>query len=959
MIYLGNQSTYSFLQSMISIEKLIHESKSMGYSHVTLHDENLHGMLQFFQYAKTYQIKPIIGCRITVCMNDVNFETYISIKNQLGYLNMLKIMRKYDSTSINIEDLISFSKGLSLTFYVKSNSDQFIEHMSLLKAHEIDVYIGLHVFDIDVMDQNLLPFNDLFIPIYKPTHIEPFSKETLSLIEKIGTKKIDRHDMLITEKKLFEFWPKNWDASDRFQATHSFILTIEPFGMPLIPLEKNVTAKEYFISLSRVGLTKRLKKHHITQVEVYKNRLEYEIQTIIKMGFERYFLIVFDLIKFAKNQNILVGPGRGSAAGSLVAFVLGITDIDPIKFNLLFERFLNPQRISMPDIDMDFPDDKRDLIIDYACKRFGHEHIASIVTFQTYALKSALRDILKAMNIESNRAQYLTHAIIKNEIDQQDRQMMMVLKHVEQLLGMPRQTGTHAAGIIFSEKSLFETIPLYQGPFDFFQTQWEAKELESIGLLKMDFLGLRNLTIISKTIEYIHKTESSFDILSIPLDDKKTYEYLSLGNTHGIFQLESDGMKQTLIKLKPEIFEDIVVLLALYRPGPMAFIDTYIERKNGKSFDSYHDSIASILEPTYGIIVYQEQIMQIAQVFAGYSLAEADLLRRGIAKKEESILLKEETNFISKSSHKGRSNEDSKKIYDLILRFSDYGFNRSHSVSYAMIAYQMAYLKINYTEAFMTALLDSVIGNDLLTHQYLDEMKQFGFQILSPNIHTSQDTYEIKDRKIIPPLSIIKSIHHKISLQILEKRNQFGFHDYQQFKKNMLGIMNESQLEKLIFANALENFGDNKKTLFENRSLKSVEYYAYVDNIKMPNFEEYPFEYLMNQEILSLGFNITYDVKEILNAFKLDHLDNLQHNDVITIAGMITQKKEIKTKKGDTMAFVQVFDGQTYLEATIFPQNYKKFLNLSTTKYFKLTIEKSLYKDKEAYSLNNIQAINI
>ena len=957
MITIGNQSSYSFLQSMLSVEDIVKQSKASGFQTVILTDENLHGALQFFNYAKTYGIKPILGQKLSISVFNDTYDSYVTVKNEEGYKNLLALNRDSLAETMSLDIIKKYQKGLAYTFYPKAQLHTLLASIQEIKQTIEDIYIGIHISDIAFVEDDIKPYKEIILPVYKPNYMFEEQKISLEYMQTHSVKKVERFEPYVSLDDIQKQWPKSYHAYETYLKSHIFQLELKPFGMPLIPLEQGVTATAYLRSLSEVGLKKRIKKHGIKDISTYEKRLQYELDVIIKMGFERYFLIVFDIIRYAKNKQILVGPGRGSAAGSLVAFVLGITDVDPIRFHLLFERFLNPHRITMPDIDMDFPDNKRDEVIEYAKERFGIEHVASIVTYQTFALKSALRDISKSMNLDSNRSQYLIQSIIDNRIDLLDRDMQTLLTHANHFIGIPRQTGTHAAGIIFSETSLFETIPLYKGSFSFYQTQWEAKELESLGMLKMDFLGIRNLAIISDTVEKIKHIDKDFQLLDISLEDKKTYLYMSEAKTQGIFQLESEGMRQTLKKLKPEHFEDIVVILALYRPGPMAFIDTYIERKNGKPYEVLHNAIQSILTSTYGIIVYQEQIMEIALVFAGYTLAEADLLRRGIAKKEESILMKERQNFIEKSIKNNRFKKDAEDIYDLILKFSDYGFNRSHSVSYALISYQMAYLKVNYPQFFMISLLQSVIGNEALTYLYLEELKAFGFNISSPDILRSTHQYQVIDREVIPPLTIIKSIGEKTILHMLEKRGQEPFKDFEHFKKSVIGIVSESQLEKLIFAQTCRGFGLNTKTLIEHKSFKSVEYYAYIDQVKIDILEEYPLMTLIQKEKEALGFNITYDIKTLLDACKEMHLDDLKVKKTVRVACVMDISKKIKTKQGEEMAFFNVFDGYQHIEATMFPKIFSEYKHFIDQPYVLADIEKTMYKEKESFQITLVKKI--
>lgn len=952
MFYVGNRSTFTFLKSMLSVEDLITLSKRHGYQTVMLSDDNLHGAHDVFTYAKKASIKPILS---QVFMMD-DTTCFVSVLNQKGYFNLLALNR-IPKSSLSIEQLRSHQEGLTFTFHVRH-----VEHLhTMLGDSNIQqfthLYYGISVTDSALFEDELKPIKDQILPVYQPAYQTQEEKEVLHLLHLLEHKRDMESYPFISSNSLQTMWIEAFNAYESFIKMHTFNLDMPVFGYPSIPLKEGVDVTSYLVSLAQVGLEKRIKLDKIKEIDVYKKRLSYELDVIIKMGFERYFLIVFDLIKYAKQHHILVGPGRGSAAGSLVSYVLGITEVDPIKFKLLFERFLNPERKSMPDIDMDFPDDKRDQVIEYAKERFGIEHLASITTYQTYALKSALRDITKALGLSQERAAYMTKSISEDTLDPLDRDMIRIKKYVDILQGKPRQTGTHAAGIVFSETSLFNSIPLYQGVFSFYQSQWDQKTLESLGLLKMDFLGLRNLSIVSKTMESIRSTNPSFQLVNIPLDDQKTFDYISLGHTQGIFQLESEGMRQTLIKLNPQTFEDIVVLLALYRPGPMEFIDTYIQRKQGKPYEVMHEAIESILKPTYDIVIYQEQIMEIAQVFAGYTLAEADLLRRGIAKKDEVILKQEEKNFISKAINNHRNERDAKTIYDIILKFSDYGFNRSHSVSYALLAYQMAYLKVNYPKDFMIALLNSVIGNETLTASYLDELKHMGFKIASPNLLQSKLTYQVMDNTVLPPIHIIKSMGEKTAELVVKSLEHHEISTFESLKTHLKGVLSESQLETCIYAQSVDMFSLNTKTLIENKSFKTTEYAKYVDQMTFQSFDEYDTLYLMEKEKEALGFNIKYRIHEFLDQFGHQHLNELKQLNRITCAGILTKIKKIQTKKGDTMAFATIFDGYDYMEVTLFSEVYKNFESQPSKSYYIFQIERNIYQGKESYVLKRINPL--
>src|SRR5690625_3818535 len=563
----------------------------------------------------------------------------------------------------------------------------------------------------------------------------------------------NRHLRSSEEMKLIydDFWPEPFNNTKVIQQTCNVTFELNKTLLPTYPTPNDVSAHKYLEQLcwESVG-----EKYHKVTKDV-RNRLTYELEVIQSMGFSDYFLIVWDFVQYAKNSNILVGPGRGSAAGSIVAFILGITEVDPLKYNLLFERFLNPERISMPDIDIDFADDRRDEVIQYVREKYGDDHVAQIATFGTFGARSLLRELFKTMGIDQQDSYYILNFIpshtsqsitdsIKKSRELKDyiknsKKLKLLFKIAIILEGLPRHIYTHAAGVVISEKPLTNHVPLTKGTNETNLTQFQMDDLEAIGLLKMDFLGLRNLTFIDQILKSIsYRTNQSVSINHIPTEDSKTFKLLQEGRTNGIFQLESQGMRQVLRKLRPTNFEDIVAVNALYRPGPMDYIDTYIERKASNEDVHYiHSELKSILEKTYGVLIYQEQIMQITHKIAGFSLGEADILRRAISKKSSSIINDQKQAFVNGCLKNGYDRSIAEEIFLWIKRFSNYGFNRSHAVAYSKISYQLAYLKANYPKDFLAELLSSVGNQKEKVSQYIKEAKDLNIEVLPPSINKS------------------------------------------------------------------------------------------------------------------------------------------------------------------------------------------------------------------------------
>ncbi|MBU1142804.1 MAG: DNA polymerase III subunit alpha [Firmicutes bacterium] len=980
------QSSYSMLNNAIPLPSLIKEVKQGGYDFIALSDHNLHGMLSLINLAKKENIKPILGLKIKVTTDLLDTGFLVYVKNQEGYQNLLKLSFISNDQGLTVNDLETYQKGL---IFVTSGTDSIVNHfimnddisqanhyIDIFKSVLNDFYLGLSL-DTFQLEMKVAPIlldlsektNVKLLPIHQTSYLKPEDKEVYEALIKIEDEKNevlpDANYQFLNKEELsdmFMDYPYVFDSLSNVVQEITYDWVKPNFEMPKYPVE-NGTSYEYLKSLAILGLKKRLKKIVNADVKLYQKRLTYELSVIHKMGFDNYFLIVYDFVKYAKTHDILVGPGRGSSAGSLVAYCLGITDVDPITYDLLFERFLNPERVTMPDIDMDFPDNKRDEVLQYVKEKYGNKHIISIVTFGTFALRSSIRDIARVMKIDPSRVTGIIQSVINEKADQSDEEMTRLLRVAKTIEGLPRHTGTHAAGMILAEQDLTNYIPLQKGLYDFYQSQLEASDLESLGLLKVDFLGIRNLAVIDDAIKMIHRLGKPFSLVDIPLDDIKTYELLSRAETSGVFQLESGGMRAVLRKLKPADFEDIVAILALYRPGPMDNIDEYIERRNGKNYAYLHPNLESILKKTYGIIVYQEQIMRIANEFAGYSLAEADLLRRGISKKDKNILEEERKRFILKCKDKNYTKETAEEIYDYIVKFADYGFNRSHSVAYALVAYQMAYLKANYFEVFMTILLSSVTGNEGLTQDYLNELKKHQVTILPPDINLSTDQYLFTNNSIYMPLLAIKSIGRLTVQKMIEERNTNGiFKDYQDFKLRMKKDINDKNLEMLIHSGALDTFGLNHQTMNYHKQILDAGYEQYITDFKLKTTEDYSFFEKAQYEKEALGFNLMYNPinahQELISKLNLKPLSNLSHQDEILTLAYIKNLKVIKTKQGKQMAFALLDDGSSELEATLFTDVYLKYESLLNNEVQIFRIKTNVYKDKKSNVIEEVRKIN-
>ena len=937
------KTSYSLLSSLIKIPKLVEYAKKLDYKTLAITDHNnMFGVPEFYNACKKNNIKPIIGLELEV--GDINLLLYAM--NNHGYKNLIKLSTIVSENSITIDILKEYKDNLILILPYKYYNEEiyniydkkFIGYSTTSEKEKIKedkVFIN----DISYLDKEDYKYLDYLLMI----------KESKT----IGEYELNTHK----NKYLLPLDEVSDISDDRDIINTSIIADLcnveITYTKDLLPVyDESKDAYEYLTYLCNKGLNKRLNNN---VDKVYKERLEYELKIINQMNFCNYFLIVWDYVKYAKQHDILVGPGRGSAAGSLVSYTLGITDIDPIKYDLLFERFLNPERVTMPDIDIDFDSEKRSEVIDYVTEKYGKKRVTGIITFDTLASKQVIRDVARVMKISLTDVDEICRELsshntlldnynnnnrLKRLIDNNNnyQKLYKIATHLE---GLPRNIGIHASGIVMSRIDLDETIPLYKNNRGIYTTAYSMDYLEPLGLLKMDFLGISNLTLIAEVINNIRELEKlNITFSKIPLSDKKTLNIFRNADTDGIFQFESPGMRRFLTKLQASSFDDIIAALALYRPGAMDFIDNYIRRKNGKEeVDYIVDSLEPILSPTYGIIIYQEQILEIARTLAGYSLGEADILRRAISKKKEALIINEKPKFIEKSINNGYSKEIAEKIYNLILKFAGYGFNKSHSVGYAMVAFKMAFLKTYFFKYFETAILNNVIGNDTKTKIYLSEIRKNNIKILPPDINKSTINYIIDNNSIICPLSIIKNVGSSIASEIIIKRDT-PYKDFIDFIKRNYNssVNNKKVLVSLITSGCFSNLGYNENTLLNN--LDSILNYAELSNdagmleIEPPELIEYPDyskEEKLNNQLDSFGFYLSehptsfyressdIDTKSISNYFDKN----------ISITLMIDRIKEITTKKNDIMAFITAQDEFGSISLTLFPRTYKQYNSLN------------------------------
>ena len=937
------KTSYSILQSLNEIKKLVSYAASLDYKALAITDtNNMFGVPEFYLECKKNNIKPIIGIELTV--EDKKILLY-AMNNQ-GYKNLVKLSTIASEQPLTKEELKKYKEDVLLIipyqYFDESIYQIYPNHYIGYTTKEQATQITED--KVFINDVSYLNKND-----YKYLDYAYMIKE----LKVLGEYELNTHQgKYLPTKEDLDILTNNQDINTTKHITD--LCTVElTFTKDLLPIyDQNIDAFEYLKYLCEKGLNRRLKNN---VPDIYKKRLEKELAIIKQMDFCNYFLIVWDYVKYAKMNNILVGPGRGSAAGSLVSYTLGIIDIDPIKYDLLFERFLNPERITMPDIDIDFDSEKRQDVINYVIDKYGEKRVAGIITFDTLAAKQVVRDIARILEISPSDTDYITKLLspketlsesLKNNVklkrliseNYKYQQLIDISLHLE---GLPRNIGIHASGIVMSRIDLDNTVPLYKNNRGIYTTAYSMNYLEPLGLLKMDFLGISNLTLIQEVLTNIKEKEKlNITFANIPLDDKKTLEIFRTVKTDGIFQFESSGMRRFLEKLQVSSFDDIIAALALYRPGAMDYIDNYIRRKNGLEQVDYIDkSLEPILKPTYGIIIYQEQIMQIARTLANYSLGEADILRRAISKKKEAILLEEKPKFINKSIKNGYTKETAEQIYNLILKFANYGFNKSHSVGYATVAYKMAFLKTYFFKYFETAILNNVIGNDNKTKIYLAEVKQHNIKILPPDINESTNKYEVENNAIRCPLSIITNVGSLIAKEIINKRNDKPYHNFIDFviRTYSTGI-NKKVLINLIKAGCFNSFGTNEKTLLNN--LDNIINYAELSKdagmieLSPPNlifYEDYTKEEQIDNQLTVFGFYLSNHPTNIYkNPNDIDTRNIKEYFDKnITLVLIIDQIKEVTTKKNDIMAFLTASDEYGQISLTMFPKTYKTYNNIN------------------------------
>ncbi len=1032
--HLHVHTEFSLLDGSCKIKEIVARAKELGMDSLAITDHGvMYGVIDFYKAAKEVGIKPIIGCEVYVApgsrfnkeagqSEDKYHHLVLLAENNKGYANLMKIVSKgfidgfYYKPRVDYEVLEQYHEGIiALSACLAGEVQKYLARgfyeegkKAALKYQDIfgkgNYYLELQ--DHGIPEQKMV--NSSLLRMSKELDIELVATND---VHYINAEDSVAHDILLciqTGKKVSDedrmryeggqFYLKSEDemrklfpyALQALENTHKIAkrcnVEIE-FGVTKLPrydVPEGYTSWEYLNYLCTKGLNEKYPDDDGT----LRERLDYELGIINKMGYVDYFLIVWDFINYAKSNDIMVGPGRGSAAGSIVSYCLGITDIDPIKYDLLFERFLNPERVSMPDIDVDFCYERRQEVIDYVVRKYGKDRVVQIVTFGTLAARNVIRDVGRVLDLPYAIVDEVAKMIpkdigitIQKALDQSEdfrklynsnEEVKNLINMAKRLEGLPRHTSMHAAGVVISQKSVDEYVPLSRASDGSVTTQYIMTTLEELGLLKMDFLGLRTLTVIQNAVKYAEKsTGRKIDINKIDYNDKNVLDYIGTGKTDGIFQLESSGMKNFMKELKPQSLEDIIAGISLYRPGPMDFIPKYLDGKNNPDNITYDcPQLEKILKPTYGCIVYQEQVMQIVRELAGYTLGRSDLVRRAMSKKKQSVMEKEKKNFVYGNPEEnvkgcianGIDEQIAIKIYNDMMDFAKYAFNKSHAAAYAVVSYQTAFLKYYYPVEYMAALMTSVIENSTKVSEYIVTSRSMGIKLLPPDINEGESGFSVKNNSIVYGLSAIKSIGKSVIDTIVEERELNGkYTSLKNFIERLSGKeVNKRTVENFIKAGAFDSLDGNRRQLMTvySRIIDSVNeekkksitgqmsLFDLVSDedkadyeIRMPDLEEYSKEEKLAFEKEVLGVYVSghpleqyedkwrKNVKSFTKDFITDEEGNTiaKDNTVTIVGGMIDTITLKTTRNGKTMAFITLEDLYGVMEILIFPNVLERY----------------------------------
>ncbi len=1036
--HLHVHTEYSLLDGSNKINEYVARVKELGMNSAAITDHGvMFGCIDFYRAAKAAGIKPILGCEVYVApgsrfdreigqAEDRYYHLVLLAENNHGYENLMKIVSKafvdgfYYKPRVDMDLLQEYHEGIialsaCLAGEVAKNITRGMYEEAKSAALRYEKIFGKGNFFLELQDHGIPQqqrVNQQLLRMSQETGIALVATndvhytydtdaEAHDILLCVQTRKLlsDENRMryeggqyyVKSPEEMAELFPYIPEALENTQKIADRCEVEIEFGVTKLPkfdVPAPYTSWEYLNKLCYDGLKERY-RGDLTELE---KRLEYELGVIKTMGYVDYFLIVWDFIRFARDHDIMVGPGRGSAAGSLVSYTLGITKLDPIKYNLLFERFLNPERVSMPDIDVDFCFERRQEVIDYVVEKYGKDRVVQIVTFGTMAARGVIRDVGRVMDLPYAQCDAIAKMIpeeLNITIDKAlkmnpelknlyttDEMVKKLIDMSRRLEGLPRHTSMHAAGVVISQKSVDEYVPLARASDGSIVTQFTMTTLEELGLLKMDFLGLRTLTVIQKAVKLIEKNKGiSLDMDHVDYNDKAVYDMLGAGKTEGVFQLESAGMTSFMKELKPESLEDVIAGISLYRPGPMDFIPQYIEGKNNP--DSIHflcPQLEPILSATYGCIVYQEQVMQIVRSLGGYTLGRSDLVRRAMSKKKAAVMEKERQNFVYGNEeegvpgcvNRGISEEIANKIYEQMMDFAKYAFNKSHAAAYAVVAYQTAYLKCHFPVEFMAALMTSVIDNPPKVADYILSCRRMGIAILPPDINKGDSTFSVDGGGIRYGLSAIKSIGKPVIEAIVAERNQRGdFTSLRDFIERMTGKdVNKKAIENFIKAGAFDELPGNRRQKMmvyaqildaivqekKNMMAGQMSLFDFVSEeektayeIHMPDVEEYPKEAKLAFEKEVLGIYISghpleeYETcwRKNISAVTTDFMPDeesgqpkVRDGQQVIVGGMITEKTIKYTKTNKVMAFLTLEDLLGTVEIVVFPRDYEKNVRL-------------------------------
>ena len=1036
--HLHVHTEYSLLDGASKIKELIHHTKELGMDSIAITDHGvMYGVIDFYKAAKAEGIKPIIGCEVYVAPGS-RFDREVSkgdnryyhlvllAENDIGYKNLTKIVSRgftegyYYKPRVDREVLKEFHEGVialsaCLAGEVATKIRQGFYEEAKQAALEHQEIFGKGNYFLELQDHGIddqKTVNQGLMRMSKETGIELVATNDIHYVKEEDA---EAHDILLciqTAKRVSDEDRMRYDGGQYYLKSPEEMEALFPYAkqalentgkiaqrcnveivfgeqkVPKFDVPEGFTAYTYLQALCEEGLRRRYDE--ITPE--LQERLDYELTTIEKMGYVDYFLIVWDFIKYGKDNGIAVGPGRGSAAGSIVSYCLGITDIDPIRYSLLFERFLNPERVSMPDIDVDFCYERRQEVIDYVVRKYGKEKVVQIVTFGTMAARMVLRDVGRALdmpyaavdrvakmipmggqghNITIKEAMTIS-ADLKAAYEQED-DVRYLIDMSQKLEGLPRHASMHAAGVVIGSQSIDEFVPLSRGAEEAITTQFNMTTIEELGLLKMDFLGLRTLTVIQDAVKNIKRSRGiDIDVDHLDIEDKEVYDMLCTGQTEGVFQLESSGMRSFMKELKPRNIEDVIAGISLYRPGPMDFIPLYIKGKEHPEDITYDcPQLEKILAPTYGCIVYQEQVMQIVMELAGYTLGRSDLVRRAMSKKKGDVMQKERQNFVYGNEeegvpgciNRGIDEKTANKIFDEMIDFAKYAFNKSHAAAYAVVAYQTAYLKCHYPEEFMAALITSVLDRTDKVSEYIAHCRKLGIQILPPDINEGYSEFSVSNGAIRYGLSALKSVGRPVIDAIVEERNEHGnYKDLKDFVSRLSNKeVNKRTIESFIKSGALDSFGVYRRQMMMvyvqiidqvNQEKKSamtgqmslLDFMGEEEkkdfDISYPNVSEYVKEEKLAYEKEVLGVYVSghplEDYQELMNknidVTTHDFVPDAETGETVakdqilyTIGGMVSAKTVKMTKNNQNMAFITLEDLLGTIEVVVFPKKYEQY----------------------------------